>query len=135
MNKKIMAIGTIVLMLITGLICVPIVSSIEREIGTIYADLGRRGNERPIVTLNGSYHTRNRYFIIGGTAKAGENFGRFRGIFSNNRFVIRLYIGGNIFTIVGKCRFDKETQMFRGIWIGRGIPIRGWITGSYTSID
>jgi len=132
MKKKIMAIGTIILLLMTGLICVPSVVSIEREQGTFEAELGRRGNERPIVTLNGSYHTRNRFFIIRGTAIAGDHLRRFKGIFSSNYFIIRIPIRGSMFTIVGKCRFDSEQQTFVGIWIGRGIPVRGWIKGTYT---
>ena len=135
MNKKIMVIGTIILLLTIGIIFAPIVSSIEREHGTIDAELGRRGNERPIVFLNGSYHTRNRYLIVGGTAKTDDHLGRFRGIFSGNRFIIRINFGGSIFTLVGKCRFDRENQTFIGAWVGRSFPIRGWIIGTYTPLN
>jgi len=135
MKKKILAIGFIVLLLMTGLIYVPSVASLEKEQGTIDAALGKRGNERPLVILNGSYHSRNRYLIVGGTAKAGERLGRFRGVFAGNHFAIRIPIRGSTFTIVGKCRFDKEHQTFIGVWIGRGIPFRGWIKGTFFPLD
>jgi hypothetical protein len=103
--------------------------------GIFTAKLGKRGNERPIVVLNGSYHTRNRYFIVKGTAEIGENSGRFRGMFRGNRFVIRIPIRGMMNTIIGQCRFDNRHQEFTGIWMGRGIPFRGWITGTFIPIS
>jgi hypothetical protein len=97
--------------------------------GRFKAGLGKRGNERPFIVLNGSYKTRNRYYIVSGIAEAGEHSGRFKGIFKDNRFFIRISIRGlNIF---GKCRFDSEHEDFTGVWIGRNIPLRGWIKGTF----
>ena len=135
MKNKIVAIGFILLLFMTGFFSVSTLASIESTQGTFEAELGRRGNERPIVTLDGTYHTRNRYFIVGGTAKTDDQIGRFRGIFSGNHFIIRIPIREDIIFIFGRCRFDEEHQNFRGFWIGRGIPIQGWIRGSFTPTD
>lgn len=130
-----MAIGFMALLLMAGLLYVSTVAGIERTQGAFEAELGRRGNERPLAILGGTYHTRKRYFIIGGTAQTGDHLGRFKGIFIGNHFIIRTSIRGKIISIFGRCRFDENHQMFRGLWIGRGIPVRGWITGAFTPTD
>ncbi len=102
--------------------------------GQFEAELGRRGNHRPFLFLNGSYHTRNRYIVVKGTAQVGIHLGRYNGIFNGNRFIIRTIIENRIFTVYGRCRYDNRYQTFTGIWMGRGIPLRGWITGTFTPI-
>lgn len=119
----------------TGFVSVSTLAGIESTKGTFEAELGRRGNERPIVTIDGTYHTRNRYILIGGTAKTGDYLWRFKGIFVGNHFIIRLSIREKIISIFGRCSFDESHQMFRGLWIGRGTPVQGWITGTFTTLD
>jgi len=103
--------------------------------GSFEAELGRRGNNEPLIYLNGSYHSRDRAIIVGGTATAGERQWRFKGIFRGNHFIIRTPVSGRVLTILGRCSFDEEHQEFTGVWMGRGIPVRGWITGIFTPAE
>jgi hypothetical protein len=135
MKKKMVAIVFIVLLMMTGVSLVSNVVGAERSQGDFNAELGRRENDRPIISLDGSFHTRTRYFIVSGTAETQNNSGRFKGIFTGNNFLMRLTVRGSQITLIGKCRFDDEHQEFAGIWIGRGIPLRGWITGTFTPAD
>ena len=130
MNKMNMAIFFIILLLIAGLSSVSVVAGDEKLQGEFCAMLGKKGSDRPFVVLNGSYLIRNRYFVVKGTAEAGEHLGRFRGIFTDNCFLIKISLRGCV--IFGRCRFDDQHQDFKGIWIERSIPFRGWVTGSFT---
>ena len=105
--------------------------SIRQIQGEYLAKFGKRGNQRPIVYLNGSYHTRDRYFFVNGTVQTENHLGRIKGLFKGNHFIIRATIRNRVLTIIGRCSFDEEHQHFRGFWVGRGIPIRGWISGTF----
>jgi len=133
MIKKIAAILSIVLLMMNGISLISNVVATERLEGDFSAELGRRGNDRPIINLDGTFHARARYFIARGTAEIQEHSGRFKGIFAVNNFFIRMSVGEGQITFMGKYRFDDEHQEFNGIWIGRGRPFRGWITGIFTS--
>lgn len=133
MKKKILSIGIIIMLLTTTVSFISIVAGEENEQGEFDAKLGKRGNDRPFIVLDGSYQTRSRYFVVRGTAETEDFSGRFHGVFKDNRFVLRSSIRG--ITIVGKCRFDTEYQDFTGIWIGRGILLKGWITGTFNPFN
>ena len=100
--------------------------------GLFEAEIGRRGNPNPLVTLSGTYHLRDRFIVFGGTATAGDKTGRFRGAFRNNHFIIKTFTGRRNIIIFGRCIFDDTHTSFTGGWVGRGLPIRGWITGTLT---
>ncbi len=100
--------------------------------GIFNAELGRRGSFEPFVLLNGNYHTRIRFILVKGNARAGEKMGRFRGIFFENHFIIQTFTGRGNILIFGRCVYDETHTHITGVWIGRGIPIRGWITGTFT---
>ncbi len=133
MIKKIAAILSIVLLMMNGISLISNVVATERLEGGFSGELGQRGNDRPIINLDGTFHTRARYFIVRGTTETQEHSGRFKGIFAVNNFFIRMSVEGGQITLVGKCRFDDDHQEFNGIWVGRGRPFRGWITGIFTS--
>ncbi len=100
--------------------------------GLFEAEMGRRGNSDPLVSLSGTYRLRDRFIVFGGTATSGDKTGRFRGAFRNNHFIIKTFIGGRNIVIFGRCVFDDTHTSFTGGWVGRGLPIRGWITGTLT---
>jgi len=102
----------------------------SREDGEFTAELGRRGSSEPWVNLDGNYNTRGRFKIIYGTATAGENQGRFRGVFIKNRFIVKVSISRISLTIYGRGTFDEQT--FEGNWILRSPRrIGGWIEGEF----
>ena len=132
MNKKNMTVLFIFMLLMAGLSSVSVVAGDERLQGDFNARLGKKGSDRPFIVLDGSYLTRNRYFVVKGTASAGDHSGRFRGIFTDNHFLIKISVRGCI--IFGRCRFDDQHQDFKGIWIERNIPFRGWIIGTFAPV-
>jgi hypothetical protein len=136
MNRKILIFGIIGLLLISGLISVnalkpnEITSENEKQ-GNFQAELGRRGSEEPFVILEGQYQFRNRFFTFYGIASKDDKEGRFRGVFRGNHFIIQIPIVVRTLTIFG--RFNQnEDNSFQGVWIGRGLPIRGWISVTLT---
>jgi len=129
MKKKNIVIGLIMLLLIPSLSIISTVDAGEVEQGYFNAELGRKGNEIPFVILDGSYQVRSRFFTVKGTAETEKHSGRFKGVFKDNFFILKTSLRG--ITIIGKYRFDSEYQDFTGIWIGRGTPFRGWITGTF----
>jgi PKD domain len=98
--------------------------------GIFEAELGRRGSDVSFVALEGEYQIRDRFVAFGGTATADDKEGRFRGGFRGNHFIIKIPIIGRALTIIGRCSFDDDRHTFQGFWMGRGIPARGWITGT-----
>ena len=136
MNRKILIFGIIGLLLISGLISVnalkpnKITSENEKQ-GNFQAELGRRGSEEPFVILEGQYQVRNRFVTFYGIASTEDKEGRFRGIFRGNHFIIQLPIVVRTLTIFGRFNQDEDNS-FRGVWIGRGLPIRGWISVTLT---
>ena len=98
--------------------------------GLFEAEIGRRGNPNPLVFLSGTYRFRDRFIAFGGVATSGDKTGRFRGAFRNNNFFIKTFTGGRNIIIFGRCVFDDAHTSFTGGWVGRGLPIRGWITGT-----
>jgi len=99
--------------------------------GIFEAELGRRGSDVSFVTLEGEYQIRDRFVAFGGTATADDKEGRFRGGFRGNHFIIKIPTIGRTLTLFG--RFNQnDDKTFQGVWIGRGIPARGWITGALT---
>ena len=135
MKKHIIIFGIIVLFIYSGITSATIIKQIHatsdiRNQGIFNAEIGIRGNEDPIASLEGQYQVRNRFISISGTATNGEAQGRFRGGFRANNFLMQIPIRGQIITIFGKIRLNDENE-FIGVWIGRGIPVRGWITGSF----
>lgn len=93
--------------------------------GTFFAELGIRGNERPIIELQGTYQSRGRLIFV-----KGDDDHRFTGMFRGNVFFIRTQLRGRTFTIYGKCRFGEDNS-FSGVWISRGLQTRGWIEGLF----
>ena len=132
MNTKNMAIFFIISLLIGGLSSASVVAGDEQLQGDFNAELGKKGSQRPFIVLDGSYLTRNRFVVVSGTAEVGERSGRFRGIFTDDHFLIKFSFRGCV--IIGRCRFDDQHQDFKGIWIERSIPFRGWVTGVFTPI-
>jgi len=96
--------------------------------GIFTAVLGIRGNKRPLLTLEGTYHRRGRSVII-----QGLEDGRFSGRFRGNNFIIRTQLRGETRAqiIYGLTRFDENYNLFTGIWSGRGLSSGNWISGSF----
>jgi hypothetical protein len=139
MKKLVITFGIVMLFIFTGLvsasITIPIKSTTDiGDQGVFFAELGRRGNDGTITSLNGEYHVRNRFIGISGLATNGNAEGRFRGGFRGNNFFIQIPIRGQSLTIFGRLRLNEDNQ-FQGVWIGRGIPVRGRITGSFTPTE
>ena len=97
--------------------------------GTLYAEIGVTGNPEIKSYLNGQYRIRTRYTIFGGIATFENHEGRFRGIFFNNHFAIRVPINQRTFTIFGRCTFDENHETFTGQWRTRSNILNGWING------
>lgn len=136
MKKHILTFGILGILIISGLISTSasILNIKKADIedqGIFEAELGRRGSDEPIVTLEGKYQFRERFVVFGGTATSGDREGRFRGGLRGNNFVIKIPIIGRTLTIFGRINLDDD-NMFQGVWLGRGIPARGWITGTLT---
>lgn len=93
--------------------------------GIFNAELGIRGNERPILVLQGTYHSRGRLIFV-----QGSEDNRFSGVFIGNVFIIRTQLRGRIQTIFGQCRHGEDNS-FTGAWISRGLQNRGWIEGTF----
>ena len=134
MKILIMTFGIIGLIVISGVvtasITMPILTSTDiGNQGIFNAEIGRRGSNEPVAVLEGEYKVRNRFVGFFGIATAGDKEGRFRGGLRANNFVIQIPIRGNVLTIFGRLRLDDNNE-FHGIWIGRGIPVRGWISGT-----
>jgi hypothetical protein len=132
MNNKNMAVFFIILLLIAGISTVSVVAGDEQLQGDFNAELGKKGSDRSFIVLDGSYLLRNRYFVVKGTVEVRGHSGRFRGIFTDNRFFIKMSVRGCV--IFGRCRFDDQHQDFKGIWIERSIPFRGWVTGTFAPV-
>ena len=98
--------------------------------GTFFAEMGRRGTTEPEITLDGNYKTRGRFKVVNGIATAGDKEGRFRGLFMQNRFIIKVPTPRITITIIGRCTFEDQT--FEGNWISRYPYSRGWIEGEFT---
>jgi hypothetical protein len=137
MNKKILILSIIGLLLTSGLISVSalkpnkITFDIEKQ-GNFKAELGRHGSELPLVILEGKYQVHNRLIKLYGKASTEDKEGRFRGVIRGNHFIIQIPIVSRTLTIFG--RFNQnEDNSFQGIWIGRSLPIRGWISLTLTS--
>ena len=131
MNKKIIFIGLLGVIILGGIATASITNIIENDThdlnrGFFEANLGKRGNERPFLNLQGTYHYRGRILIVQGTE---DN--RFYGLFRGNTFIIRIQIRGRAQTIVGQCRFDENHEAFTGLWGSRILQTRGWIEGSF----
>jgi len=139
MKKRILTYGILGILLISGLISVTASIPNKRTVniedqGIFEADLGRRGSDEPFVTLEGEYQVRDRFVVFGGTATLGDREGRFRGGFRGNNFFIKIPIIGRTLTIFGRFNL-MDDNTFQGLWIERGIPARGWITGILNPID
>ena len=139
MKKQILTFGILGILLISGLISVTALIPNKKTVdiedqGTFEAELGRRGLDEPVATLEGKYQVRDRFVIFGGTATSEDREVRFRGGFRGNHFVIKIPIIGRTLTIFGRFNL-MDDNTFQGLWIGRGIPARGWITGTLTPSD
>jgi len=139
MNKQIFTFGILGILLISGLISVtasiPNKKTVDIEDQGIFeAELGRRGSDEPVATLEGNYQVRDRFVTFGGTATSEDREGRFRGGFRGNHFVIKIPVIGRTLTIFGRFNL-MDDNTFQGLWIERGIPARGWITGTLTPSD
>jgi hypothetical protein len=139
MKKLVITFGIVMLFILAGLVSASITIPIKTTTdignqGVFFAELGRRGNDEAIASLNGEYHIRNRFIGISGLVTNGNAEGRFRGGFRGNNFAIQMPIRGQSLTIFGRLRLNEDNE-FQGVWIGRGIPVRGWITGSFTPIE
>ena len=136
MKKQILTFGILGVLLISGLLSASATitniktADIEDQ-GIFEAEIGRRGSDDPFVTLEGEYQVRGRYVVFGGTATSQEREGRFRGEFRGNHFVIKIPIMGRTLTIFGRFNLNDDNT-FHGVWMGRGTPARGWITGTLT---
>ena len=136
MKKQILTFGILVVLLISGLLSASAtITNIKtadiEDRGIFEAELGRRGSDDPFLTLEGEYQVRNRFVVFGGTATTEEREGRFRGGFHGNHFVIKIPIIGRTLTIFGRFNLNDDNT-FQGLWKGRGIPAKGWITGTLT---
>jgi len=134
MKKQILTFGVLGILLIFGLISAsantPNIETADIEDQGIFeAEIGRRGSDDPFVTLLGEYQIRDRFVAVGGTASTDDKEGRFRGGFRGNHFIIKIPIIGRTLTFFG--RFNQnDDKTFQGVWMGRGMPVRGWITGT-----
>ena len=93
------------------------------------ADLGIRENQRPILSLQGTYNYRGRIIVVKGISSNRDS--RFYGLFRGNFFIIQTQIRERRQTIFGQCRFDENHEIFSGAWTSRIFQGRGWITGSF----
>jgi hypothetical protein len=99
--------------------------------GDFEAEIGIRGDDEPVVSLDGIYQSRWRCMVLHGVATNGEHQGRFQGFFRGAFFVLQAPFRGNIMNIMGRCCFTED-QGFTGQWRTRGNHLRGWIEGSFT---
>ena len=97
--------------------------------GSFYAELGLTGNSEPKVFLNGQYLIRTRFTIFGGIATYENHEERFRGIFFKNFFIIKAPLEERTLTILGRCTFDENHEIFTGNWRTRLNLLNGWING------
>ena len=139
MKKQIFTFGVLGILLMSGLISVTASITNKKTVdiedqGIFEAELGRRGSDEPVAILEGKYQVRDRFVIFGGTATSEDREGRFRGGFRGNNFVIKIPIIGRTLTIFGRFSL-MDDNTFQGLWIERGIPVRGWITGTLTPSD
>jgi len=93
--------------------------------GDFNAELGIRGNERPIIELHGTYHYKGRLIFV-----KGDEDHRFSGMLRGNVFFIRIQVRDRGLTIYGRCRYGEDNS-FAGVWISRGLQNRGWIEGLF----
>ena len=101
---------------------------IYQKDGIFTASLGIKGNKRPLLNLEGTYHRRGRSIII-----QGREDNRFSGAFRGGNFIIRTQLRGEARAqiVYGLTRFDENYNSFTGIWSSRGLSSGNWISGSF----
>ena len=140
MNIKIISLLVLGSMLFSGIIQISATSIIREsydigEKGVFKADLGKKENDKPKIFLLGKYKVSEKIIAVNGIAILVEKEGSFKGVFKGNHFVLIIPIKGYALIVVGKISFNEDYDTFKGFWIGRGLPIKGWITGSFTPSD
>ncbi|MCJ7572429.1 MAG: hypothetical protein MUO82_11260 [Candidatus Thermoplasmatota archaeon] len=137
MNKKIISLLVLGVMLLSSIVQISATSIIKEsydieEKGVFKAELGKKGDEKSTVSLSGMYSFKEKIILVNGNATLGEKEGSFKGVFKGNHFYLTIPIKGHVLIIIGKINFDKDNNTFKGFWIGKGLPIKGWITGSFS---
>jgi hypothetical protein len=138
MNKKIISILVLGAILLTGIVQISATSIIKEsydigEKGVFKAELGKKGDEKSKISLSGNYIIKEKIIMVNGNATFGEKKESFKGVFKGNHFYLTIPIKGHALIIIGKISFNKENNTFKGLWIGKGLPIKGWITGSFST--
>ena len=100
------------------------------EQGIFEAELGRRGNDESIISMEGNYQVKDRFIVIYGTATLREKEGHFRGVLKGNYLMIRIPIRGRAINLIGRFNFNDDSNTFQGLWMSRPLHLRGWITGA-----
>ena len=106
--------------------------------GGFQAELGLRGADNPLITMDGNYKDFRRGHIIFGSINHvdSDQSTRFQGFTTRTRFIIQTAIRGSIINIIGNFdSYDEATQAFSGIWAGMIAGqgrTRGWITAQFT---
>ena len=137
MNKKIISLLVLGAILLSGMVQIS-ASSIIRESyyigekGVFKAELGKNGNDKSKISLSGKYMIKEKIIVVNGLAILGDKDGSFKGVFKGNHFCLTIPIKGYALIIIGKISFNKDNNTFKGLWIGKGLPIKGWITGSFS---
>lgn len=136
MSRKLFCVMVLGILLLTGFTQLSAMNNLRKtndigEQGIFEAELGRRANDEPVISINGNYQVKDRFTVIYGTATSGEKEGPFRGAFKGNHFVIRIPIRGRAITMIGRFNFNEDGNTFQGMWISRPVHIKGWITGTF----
>ena len=129
MNRKLFCIMVFGIFFLTGFAQLS-ATNVNGDQGIFEAELGRRGQDELILSMEGNYQDKDRLIVIRGIVTVGEKEGPFRGAFKGNIFVIRMPVRGKAITLIGRISFNEN--MFQGMWIGRPLNVKGWITGSFT---
>jgi len=138
MNKKIISLLVLGAILLSGMVQISASSIIKEsydigEKGVFKAELGNNGNDKSKISLSDKYIIKEKIIMVNGNATFGEKKGSFKGVFKGNHFYLTILIKGHALIIIGKISFNKDYNTFKGLWIGKGLPIKGWITGSFSS--
>ena len=139
MNKKIISLLVLGVILLSFMVQISANSIIKEsydigEKGVFKAELGKKGDEKSKISLSGKHIIKEKIIMVNGNATFGEKKWSFKGVFKGNQFYLTIPIKGHALIIIGKISFNKENNSFKGLWIGKGLASKGWITGSFSPI-
>lgn len=140
MCKKMISLFILGVVLVSSMVQISathILKEIKRigEKGVFEADIGMNKDDVSKITLSGKYLVKEKIVYVNGNGKFGEKDGNFKGAFKGNLFYLTIPLKSKPLTIFGKVVLNKDDNTFKGMWVGKGIPVKGWITGLFTPIE